>query len=66
MPDGPGGFTQDFTCPALLRVPLCRAELRVRGYHPLWPDFPDRSARPAPCNDAALLPQGGLDRTGLG
>jgi hypothetical protein len=20
--------------------------LRVRGYHPLWPDFPDRSAYP--------------------
>ena len=66
LPDGPGGFTQDFTCPALLRVPLCRAALRVRGSHPLWPDFPDRSARPAPCNDAALLPQRGLDRSGLG
>ena len=22
LPDGPGGFTQDFSCPALLRVPL--------------------------------------------
>jgi hypothetical protein len=37
-------FRQDFTCPALL-VPnlfplLC---FRVRGYHPLWPDFPDCS-----------------------
>jgi hypothetical protein len=20
--------------------------LRIRGYHPLWPDFPDRSAYP--------------------
>ena len=45
LPDGPGGFAQDFTCPALLRVPLCRRPLRVRGSHPLWPDFPDRSAR---------------------
>ena len=38
-------FRQDFTCPALLVAtlvpPLC---FRVRGYHPLWPDFPDRSA----------------------
>ena len=46
LPDGPGGFAQDSTCPALLRVPLCRRRLRVRGSHPLWPDFPDRSARP--------------------
>ena len=46
LPDGPGGFAQDFSCPALLRVPLCPAGLRVRGSHPLWPDFPDRSARP--------------------
>ena len=22
--------------------------LRIRGYHPLWPDFPDRSAYPKP------------------
>ena len=22
LPDGPGGFTQDFSCPALLRIPL--------------------------------------------
>ena len=66
LPDGPGGFTQDFTCPALLRVPLCRARLRVRGSHPLWPDFPDRSARLATCNIAALLPPRGLDRAGLG
>ena len=66
LPDGPGGFTQDFTCPALLRVPLCRAKLRVRGSHPLWPDFPDRSARLATCNAAALLPPRGLDRAGLG
>ena len=45
LPDGPGGFAQDYTCPALLRVPLCPGRLRVGGCHPLWPDFPDRSAR---------------------
>ena len=37
-------FSQDITCPDLLvasSVPLkC---FRVRGYHPLSPDFPDRS-----------------------
>ena len=35
-------FRQDFTCPALLKD--LSAHLRIRGYHPLWPDFPDRSA----------------------
>ena len=45
LPDGPGGFTQDYTCPALLRVPLGFTLLRVRGCHPLWPDFPDGSTR---------------------
>ncbi len=34
-------FRQDFTCPALLET---FADLRLRGYHPLWPDFPVRSA----------------------
>ena len=66
LPDGPGGFTQDFTCPALLRVPLCPEALRVRGCHPLWPDFPDRSARAPRYNLAALLPPGGRNRRGLG
>ena len=60
LPDGPGGFAQDFTCPALLRVPLCPEALRVRGCHPLWPDFPDRSARATRYNRAALLPRDGL------
>ena len=66
LPDGPGGFAQDCTCPALLRVPLCPAQLRVRGSHPLWPDFPDRSARRARYNHAALLPPDGRNRPGLG
>ena len=66
LPDGPGGFAQDSTCPALLRVPLCRSELRIRGSHPLWPDFPDRSARSDTYNIAALLPRNGRNRCGLG
>ena len=44
LPDGPGGFSQDFTCPAILRIPLRPISLRIRGSHPLWPDFPVRSA----------------------
>ena len=40
LPDGPGRFTQDSSCPALLRMPLCFGWLRVRGSHPLRPPFP--------------------------
>lgn len=35
LPDGPGRFTQDFSCPALLRIPLGDIWLHVRDYHPL-------------------------------
>ena len=34
-------FRQDFTCPALLKDN--KIELPIRGYHPLWPPFPDCS-----------------------
>ena len=38
-------FRQDFTCPALLVVHLVPHNgFRVRGYHPLWPPFPERFA----------------------
>ena len=40
LPDGPGGFAQNSSCSALLRIPLCPRRLRVRGFHPLWPHFP--------------------------
>ena len=46
LEDGPPIFKQDNTCPALLIVHLVpQIIFRVRGYHPLWPDFPDRSTR---------------------
>ena len=38
LPDGPGGFAQDSTCPALLREPPAGGGVRVRGYHPLRQD----------------------------
>ena len=38
---GPPMFRQDCTCPALLENSL--NHLPVRGYHPLWPSFPERS-----------------------
>ena len=45
LEDGPPIFGQDVTCPALLIVFLVPCTgLRIRGCHPLWPAFPDRSA----------------------
>ena len=44
MPDGPGGFAQDSSCPALLRIPLSFNLLRLPGCHRLWPFFPERSS----------------------
>ena len=40
LPDGPGRFTQDYSCPALLRIPLCLLSLRIQDYHLLWYGFP--------------------------
>ena len=41
MEGGPPMFRQDYTCPALLEHLL--NNLPIRGYHPLWPPFPERS-----------------------
>ena len=43
MPDGPGGFAQNSSCSALLRIPLGLIVLRVRNFHPLRSFFPERS-----------------------
>ena len=44
LEDGPPIFRQDFTCPALLVVRLVPLSFfHIRGYHPLWPYFPERS-----------------------
>ena len=37
-------FMQDFTCPALLRIPATSLPLRLRDSHPLRRAFPDPSA----------------------
>ena len=44
MPDGPGGFAQNYSCSALLRIPLSRIQLRLPDYHRLWLNFPDHSS----------------------
>ena len=44
LEDGPPIFRQDYTCPALLVACLVPHQtFFVRGYHPLWPAFPDPS-----------------------
>ena len=42
LEDGPPMFRQGFTCLALLD--FINLAFRIRGYHPLWPDFPFRFA----------------------
>ena len=45
LEDGPPIFRQDSTCPALLIARLVpQSDFSIRDYHPLWPDFPDRSS----------------------
>ena len=64
LPDGPGRFRQDSSCPALLRIPLCFVSLRIPGYHRLRPNFPDRSPHEMSCNVAVLQPR--IRRNGYG
>ena len=58
LPDGPGRFTQDFTCPALLRIPLCQPGTSGTGLSPsvmpLSRGFPSIRM----CNGAVLQPRG--------
>lgn len=45
LPDGPGRFTQNSSCSALLRIPIRLMWFRIRGCHPLRRIFPYPSAR---------------------
>ena len=49
LPDGPGRFTQNSSCSALLRMTPGFARLRIRGCHPLWREFPFTSPRLVSC-----------------
>ena len=66
LPDGPGRFTQDSTCPALLRIPLGHTFLRIRSSHPLRLPVPGHSSRKAVCHGAVLQPRTCRNRYGLG
>ena len=66
LPDGPGGFTQDFSCPALLRMPAPALWLRVRGSHPLRRAVPGPSPRRRARTLPVLLPRARPERTAPG
>ncbi len=66
LPDGPGGFTQDSSCPALLRMPLRFIRVHVRSCHALWRHFPEPSIPLTSCDGAVLLPRTCRNTCGLG
>ena len=43
LPDGSGSFRQDFTCPALLRIPLSLKLFSCTGLSPISLSFPTDS-----------------------
>ena len=43
LPDGSGSFRQDFTCPALLRIPLSLKLFSCTGLSPILLSFPTDS-----------------------
>ena len=66
LPDGPGRFALDSSCPALLRMPLRFGTLRVRSCHALRRRFPAPSTRVLSCGGAVLQPPPRRDAGGLG
>ena len=66
LPDGPGRFTQNSSCSALLRIPLGFAWLRIRSSHALWLYFPEHSAHQLSCHGVVLQPHPCRNMDGLG
>ena len=66
LPDGPGRFTQNSSCSALLRIPLCFVLLRIPDCHRLWSVFPDCSSHKSSCNAVVLQPHTCRNMCGLG
>ena len=65
LPDGAGKFKRGVSDPALLRIPPLIDHLPLRGYHPLWPTFPDHSSSDQ-LNYVVLQPLHSRNYTGLG
>ena len=64
MGGGPPDFPQGFSCLVVLWIPLAVYCFRVRGFHPLWPDFPDRSTNKSTHLLRSITPE--RTRSGLG
>ena len=66
LPDGPGRFTQNSSCSALLRIPLRFRMLRIRNYHALWLNFPEHSTHILSSDVEVLQPHVCRNIGGLG
>ena len=66
LPDGPGRFAQDSSCPALLRIPLCCISLHILDYHRLWSHFPKCSVHDLHTMSRSYNPAGALRRQRFG
>ena len=66
LPDGPGRFTQNSSCSALLRILLCFDNIRIRNCHALWSFFPESSSLMSSCNGVVLQPHTCRNMDGLG
>ena len=66
LPDGPGRFAQDSSCPALLRIPLCRISLHILDYHRLWSHFPKCSVHDLHTMSRSYNPSNALRRHWFG
>ena len=61
---GPPEFPQGFSCLAVLWILLAAYCFRVRGFHPLWRDFPDPSTNKSAHCLQSVTPE--RTRSGLG
>ena len=66
MADGPAGFTQDYSCPALLRVPLGFGGVARTGLSPSAGQLSGCFRYAPSCRIAALQPPEGRNLPGLG
>ena len=66
LPDGPGRFTQNYSCSALLRIPLRPLMLRIRDCHPLRLNFPEHSPHTRGTTAWSYNPRRALKRSGFG
>ncbi len=66
LPDGPGKFTQDFSCPALLRILLSINQMSCTGLSPSMIALSRTFHYPIEVYIVVLQPQHCLNNTGLG